>query len=353
MSKQGIWGSTRRFFGLAAGVVVLGSLLVWLVHYLLVGQYIIATDDAYIEADSAILAPKISGYVSAVLVKDNQPVTKGQLLATIDDQDYQAALASTTGDVAAAQATVQADAALLALQQAKIAAAQAQVAADQARLNFAGQNQGRYARASAGGATTQQAIAQAMTDTATAKAALAADEANLLAAQRQVNVLNAQAAAAAAGLTQAQARATQASLNLGHTRITAPFDGVITNKTVAAGDYLQPGTQIMAVVPLTQVYVQANYKETQITRLQPGQPVTIGVDGYPDLHVTGTVESIAPSSGQEFALLPPDNATGNFTKIVQRLPVKININLTPALIGKLRPGMSVEPAIDTRATSQN
>ncbi len=353
VSKQGILGSTRRFFGLTAGAVVLILLVVWLVHYLLVGQYIISTDDAYIEADSAVMAPKIGGYVSAVLVKNNQQVTKGQLLATIDDKDYLATLASAAGDVAAAQATVQADAALLALQQAKIAAAEALVTADQARLNFAGQNQGRYARASAGGATTVQATEQAMTDTATAKAALAADQANLLAAQRQVDVLNAQAAEAAAGLTQAQARATQASLDLGHTKIIAPFDGVIANKTIAEGDYLQPGTQIMAVVPLTQVYVQANYKETQITRIQPGQPVTIGVDGYPDLHVTGTVESIAPSSGQEFALLPPDNATGNFTKIVQRLPVKIDINLTPALIGKLRPGMSVEPAIDTRSGRQN
>ncbi|MDR3521265.1 MAG: HlyD family secretion protein [Acidocella sp.] len=353
MSNQGMFGSIRRVFGIAAGVVVLVLLLVWLVHYLLVGQYIISTDDAYIEADSAVMAPKISGYVSEVLVKDNQPVTKGQLLATIDDKDYQAAQASAAGDVAAAQATVQADTALLALQQAKIAAAQALVAADQARLNFAGENQGRYARASAGGATTEQAAEQAVTDTATAKAALAADDANLLAAQRQVNVLNAQAAEAAAGLAQAQAHATQASLDLGHTKITAPFDGVIANKTVAAGDYLQPGTEIMAVVPLAEVYVQANYKETQITRIQPGQKVSISVDGYPDLRVTGTVESIAPSSGQEFALLPPDNATGNFTKIVQRLPVKIDINLTAALTGKLRPGMSVEADIDTRSTSQN
>ena len=342
-------GSTRRLFTIAGGAVALVVLLVWLVHYLLVGQYIIATDDAYIETDSAVMAPKIGGYVSAVLVKDNQPVTKGQLLARIDDRDYQAALASATADVAAAQATQQADTALLALQQAKIAAAQALVTADQARLNFAGQNQSRYARASAGGATTAQATQQAMTDTATAKAALAADDANLLAAQRQVDVLNAQAAGAAAGLAQAKAHQAQASLDLDHTKIVAPFDGVIANKTVAEGDYLQPGTEIMAVVPLTQVYVQANYKETQITRLLPGQPVSIGVDGYPDLHVTGTVESIAPSSGQEFALLPPDNATGNFTKIVQRLPVKIDINLTPALIGKLRPGMSVEADINTSA----
>ncbi|MDE8348363.1 MAG: HlyD family secretion protein [Acidocella sp.] len=353
MSKQGIFGSTRRFLGIAAGAVVLVLLLVWLVQYLRVGQYVTATDDAYIEANSAVLAPKISGYVSAVLVKDNQPVTKGQLLATLDDKDYQAALASAAADVTAAAAALQADQAQLGLQQAKIAAAKAMAAADQARLNFASENQNRYARANAAGASAAQSLSQAAADTATATATLAADQANVLAAQRQVDVLNAKIAGAAAGLAQAKAHQAQASLDLGHTEITAPFDGVIANKTVAEGDYLQPGTQIMAVVPLAQIYVQANYKETQITRIKPGQPVSIGVDGYPDLHVTGMVESIAPSSGQQFALLPPDNATGNFTKIVQRLPVKIDINLTPALIGKLRPGMSVEVDINTRAASQN
>ncbi|HYP63582.1 MAG TPA: HlyD family secretion protein, partial [Acidocella sp.] len=133
-----------------------------------------------------------------------------------------------------------------------------------------------------------------------------------------------------------------------HTQVVAPFDGMVGNKTVAVGDYLQPGAQVMAVVPLDQVYVIANYKETQITNIRPGQKVRLSVDGFPDLKVTGHVDSIYPSSGQAFALLPPDNATGNFTKIVQRVPVKILLDLTPELVGKLRPGMSVEPEIDTR-----
>ena len=168
-------------------------------------------------------------------------------------------------------------------------------------------------------------------------------------AERRVDVLNADLAQAEASLTQAEARTQQAALNLSHTDIRAPFDGVVGDKTVALGDYLQPGTQIMAVVPLSQVYVLANYKETQITNIRPGQQVDVDVDAFPGLKVTGWVDSVFPDSGQEFALLPPDNATGNFTKIVQRVPVKIYLHLTPELIGKLRPGLSVEPSIDTRA----
>ena len=141
---------------------------------------------------------------------------------------------------------------------------------------------------------------------------------------------------------------TRPTLNLSHTQIRAPFDGVVGNKTVAVGDYLEAGTQIMAIVPLSQVYVIANYKETQITNIKAGQHVSLVVDAFPGLKVTGTVDSIAPASGQQFALLPPDNATGNFTKIVQRVPVKIVLDLTPDVIGKLRPGLSVEPNIDTR-----
>ena len=180
---------------------------------------------------------------------------------------------------------------------------------------------------------------------------LAANQADLLGANRQVDVLNAALEQATASLAQADAHADQAALNLSHTQIRAPFDGIVGNKTVAVGDYLETGTQIMAVVPLSQVYVIANYKETQITDLLPGQHVSLVVDAFPGLKVTGVVDSIAPASGQEFALLPPDNATGNFTKIVQRVPVKIDLNLTPDVVGKLRPGMSVEPDIDTRSGS--
>lgn len=325
---------SRRGLGIAAAILVVAVLAVWLIHYLLVGQYFVSTDDAYIGADSSMTAAKISGYVTEVAVLQDQPVTKGQLLARIDPRDYQNALDG-------ARAAIANDQAALVLQQAKIAEAEAALKGDTAHEAFAAQDQRRYAGLTATGASTKQQADQADTGLAAAQAQLDADNANLRAARAEVDVLNAVLAAD-------QARAAQARLDLSHTAILAPFDGLVANKTVAVGDYLTPGTQIMAIVPISQVYVVANYKETQITSVKPGQNVTLTVDGFPGLKVTGWVQSIFPASGQAFALLPPDNATGNFTKIVQRVPVKIFLHLNSDLIGKLRPGMSVEPEIDTR-----
>lgn len=339
---------SRRWIFILLGIIAAIAIIIWLTRYLLVGQYFIATDDAYITADSSLIAAKISGYVTQIPVRDGQPVQPGQLLATIDPRDYEIALAAAQADAAATQAAIPSDIAQLSLQQAKIAAAQATIMGDQARLAFAVQNLHRYAKLSASGASTQQNSEQAATNLATTRAQFAADQAALLGATRETGVLNAALEQSRAAQAQAQARATQAALDLSHTQIRSPFAGIVGNKTVALGDYLQTGTQIMAIVPLAQIYVIANYKETQITNILPGQPVRLTVDAFPSLKVTGKVDSIAPASGQEFALLPPDNATGNFTKIVQRIPVKIILNLTPALIGKLRPGLSVEPAIDTR-----
>ncbi len=325
---------STRWLAFAAGALVVAVLIVWLIQYLLVGQYFVGTDDAYVAADSSLIASKISGYVTEVAVLQDQKVKAGQLLARIDPRDYQNALNI-------AQAAIADDQAALTLQQAKIAAAGAATRGDTAHETFAAQDQHRYASLSATGASTKQQADQADTGLLAAQAQIDADIANLQAARAEVLVLE-------AVLAQDQARAAQAQLDLSHTEIRAPFDGVVGNKTVTVGDYLVPGAQIMAVVPLGQVYVVANYKETQITTVKPGQKVRLTVDGFPDLKVTGWVESIFPASGQAFALLPPDNATGNFTKIVQRVPVKIFLHLTPDLIGRLRPGMSVEPEIDTR-----
>ncbi|HTJ90914.1 MAG TPA: HlyD family secretion protein [Acidocella sp.] len=340
--------ATRWLIGLGGGVVAV-AVAAWLIQYLLVGQYFVSTDDAYIAADSSMIAAKVSGYVTDVAVKQDQRVTRGQLLVRIDPRDYENALALAQADTATARARIANDQAQLALQQANIAGAQAKIQGDQAQLTYAVQNQRRYARLSATGASPIQTTDLATTDLATARARLAADQAGLTGAHRQMSVLNADLAQAQANLKLAEVRAQQAALNLSHTDIRAPFDGVVGDKTVALGDYLQPGTQIMAIVPLSEVYILANYKETQITNIRPGEPVDVDVDAFPNLKVTGWVDSVFPDSGQEFALLPPDNATGNFTKIVQRVPVKIYLHLTPELIGKLRPGLSVEPSINTRA----
>jgi len=318
-----------------AAVVVAIAVLTWLAHYLLVGRYFVSTDDAYVAAHSSLIAAKVGGYVTEVAVDDGQAVKPGQLLVAIDPRDYQNALAAAKAEAANEEAA-------LVLQQAKIAAAKAAVQGDEARKAFAVTNQTRYAKLSAKGASPEQQAEQANTDLAATRAQLAGDTANLQAAIAEVEVLN-------AALVRARARAAQAALDLTRTEIRAPTAGIIGNKSVSVGDYLQPGTQIMAVVPLAQVYVLANYKETQITSIAPGQKVEVHVDGFPSLDVKGHVDSVFPASGQTFALLPPDNATGNFTKIVQRVPVKILLDLTPEEIGKLRPGMSVEPEIDTRS----
>ncbi len=331
------------------GGAIAAAVIVWGVQYVLVGQYFVATDDAYIAADSSLIASKVSGYVTDVAVNQDQQVERGQLLVRIDPRDYENALALAQANATTARAQIANDQAELGLQQANIAAAQAKIQGDRAELAYATQNQIRYSRLSATGASPIQTTDLATTNLATARATLAADQAGLTRAEREVSVLDADLAQAQANLKLAEVRTQQAALNLSHTEIRAPFDGVVGNKTVALGDYLQPGTQIMAVVPMAQVYVLANYKETQITDIRPGEKVDVDVDAFPGLKVTGWVDSVFPDSGQEFALLPPDNATGNFTKIVQRVPVKIYLNLSPALIGKLRPGLSVEPSIDTRA----
>ncbi len=338
----------RNLLLVLAGVVILVAVVVWLVEYLLVGQYFVSTADAYIAADSSMIATRVSGYIINVPVGDNEMVKRGQLLAQVDPRRYNIALASATASLRSAQASIVSDNAQVGLQQARITAAAAAVVGDQARAANAARNSRRYASLSGSGASTEQSNEQASTDVATANAALAVDTATLLGARRQVDVLNAAILQAQASQAQAQSQVQQAALDLLQTNIVAPFDGMVGNKTVAVGNYVPTGTELMAVVPLAGVYVIANYKETQLTHLVPGQPVTIDVDAFPALKVTGTIASIAPASGQEFALLPPDNATGNFTKIVQRVPVKIWLNLDKDLIGKLRPGMSVEPDIDTR-----
>ena len=226
-----------------------------------------------------------------------------------------------------------------------------QVTSDQAALVFSQQDYQRYTELAKTGFGTVQRAQQAQADIRQKTATLQHDMAAVAAAEKQIAGFEAQLAQANATLAQQRAMEHQADLNLSYTTITAPVDGTVGVRTVRIGEYVQAGTQLMAVAPLQAVYVTANYKETQLTDVRPGQPVTIGVDTFPGTTVHGHVDSLAPASGQEFALLPPDNATGNFTKIVQRIPVKIAIDKNEPLLGRLRPGMSVEPTIDTRSAN--
>ncbi len=310
------------------------------------GRFLVGTDDAYVQADNTLIAPRVSGYISEVDVTDNQPVKAGQVLARIDDRDFQTALAQSVADRETAEAAIRSIDAQLELQGSTIEQAGLQVTAADAALRFAQEDHLRYQILSRTGAGTTQAAQQTESQFVQRAAGLQQARAALTAARQQVDVLQAARAKAVAQLAHYRAAEQQARLNLGYTTITAPEDGTVGARTLRVGQYAQAGTQLMAVVPLDAAYVVANYKETQLTDVRPGQPVTISVDTFPGVHITGHVDSIAPATGLEFALLPPDNATGNFTKIVQRLPVKIVLDHSRA--GLLRPGMSVEPVIDTR-----
>jgi membrane fusion protein (multidrug efflux system) len=314
-----------------------------------VGRFQISTDDAYVAADSVIVSPKISGYLAQVLVQDNQPVHAGDVLARIDDRDYHTALDQARADVAAVRADIDNLQQEIEQQAMTVTQARALVAADQAAATFSEQQLHRYSDLARTGAGTVQQAQQYQSDIQQKQAAVAHDQAGIGVALKQVDVLHAQLAKAQATLAQRQAAEHQAELNLSYATITAPIDGTVGVRTLRVGQYVQAGTQLMALVPLRDVYVTANYKETQLTDVRPGQAVTLGVDTFPGTAVHGHVDSIAPASGQEFTLLPPDNATGNFTKIVQRIPVKIVIDRHDPLAGLLRPGMSVEPSIDTKA----
>jgi membrane fusion protein, multidrug efflux system len=319
--------------------------------YWTTGRFLVSTDDAYVQAHSVLISPKVSGYISEVPVDDNQSVKAGAVLARIDPRDYQTALDQARANVAAAQASISTLNQQIVQQKLVVEQDRQQVVSDQAALVFSQQDFQRYTHLATTGYGTVQRAQQAQADISEKQAALRHDTTVVAAAERQIGVFEGQLAQANATLAQQQAMEHQAELNLSYTTITTPVDGTIGVRTLRVGEYVQAGTQLMAIAPLQAVYVVANYKETQLTDVQPGQVVTIDIDTFPGTPVHGHVDSLAPASGQEFALLPPDNATGNFTKIVQRIPVKIDIDKNDPLLGRLRPGMSVEPTIDTRPMS--
>jgi membrane fusion protein (multidrug efflux system) len=320
-------------------------------YYWTTGRFLVSTDDAYIQAHSVMISPKIPGYISEVPVDDNQPVRAGAVLARIDPRDYQTALDQAHANVAAAQASINTLNQQIAQQKLVVEQDRQQVVSDQAALVFSQQDFDRYTHLATTGFGTVQRAQQAQADITEKQAGLQHDTTVVAAAERQVGVFEGQLAQADAALAQQQAMEHQAELNLSYTTVTAPVEGTVGVRTLRVGEYVQAGTQLMAVAPLQAVYIVANYKETQLTDVQAGQAVTIDIDTFPGAVVHGHVDSLAPASGQEFALLPPDNATGNFTKIVQRIPVKIEIDQNEPLLGRLRPGMSVEPTIDTRPVS--
>ncbi|WIM12204.1 HlyD family secretion protein [Enhydrobacter sp.] len=334
----------------ALGVGLLATLGVAIDYgydYWKVGQYQVSTDNAYVQADYTTVAPRISGYITAVLVEDNQKVKAGQVLARIDDRDFRVALDRANAEVEAAEAALRNLDAQIAQQQSVIDQTEADIASAEAALSFAKADNARYSALVKTGYGTVQRAQQAETALKEKTAQLRHDRASLLVAERKVDVLRTERGRAEASRDRSLANRHQAELNLSYTTVSAPVDGTVGARSLRVGQFVQAGTALMAVVPLHAVYVVANYKETQLSRVRPGQPANVEIDSFPGVTLEGHVDSLSPASGLEFALLPPDNATGNFTKIVQRIPVKIVLD-DEKLEGLLRPGMSVEPTIDTR-----
>jgi membrane fusion protein (multidrug efflux system) len=308
-----------------------------------------STDDAYVESDTSLISPKIEGYIKEVRVEDNQHVTAGQVLFVIDDSDFAAKVAQTSAAVESEKAMVATFATRHDFQEAMINQAAATVQAADAEVNRADLDQKRYVSLVTSEVATKQRFETAEADATKAAANLLKTKAALEAEKEQLAVLDAQKREEEARLLQARATLRLAQNDLDNTVIRAPVDGIVGNRAGQIGQYVKAGTQLVSLVPLPRVYVTANFKETQLTLMRPGQPVDISVDAYPDQAIEGRVESFAPASGAEFSLLPPDNATGNFTKIVQRVAVRIALPDNGPLSALLRPGLSVVVSVDTRA----
>jgi membrane fusion protein (multidrug efflux system) len=302
-----------------------------------------STDDAFIAARQFAIAPKVSGYIAAVPVTDNQHVEAGQVIARIDDSDYRTALAQAEAQVEAGQASIANIDAQIAVQQAQVAESLSQVQQQQASLTFAQQQASRYSNLAKDGWGTMQDAQQYTSQQRQGEAAVQSAHSAVVAAARQLAVLKAQRASAEANLAQANAQRDQAKLNLSYTIVTAAQPGRVVQLSGAVGQYVQPGTAVAMFVP-DDIWVTANFKETQLDHMRPGDKVALDIDAYPDRAIEGHVASVQPGSGTAFSLLPAENATGNYVKIVQRVPVKIVLDNPPADVA-LGPGMSVLPSV--------
>ncbi len=313
-------------------------------------RFIEKTDNAYVEGDISIISPRIEGYVAQVAVSDNQAVRAGDVLLTIEDSDFQAKVAQAEASVAGAEASLATIDSQITYQDARIAQMVAAQGSASAELNRARQTYDRYKKLVAGKIVGTQEMDDATAVKLKAEADSSRINAELVAERAQIGVLGANRAEAVAKLAEAKAALRLTQNDLEKTVIRAPIDGVIGNRAVRIGQFVSPGAQLLSLVP-NDVHVVANFKETQIGHMQPGQKVKVEIDAFPGQDLEGTIDSFSPASGAEFSLLPAENATGNFTKIVQRVPVRIALPKDSPLQGLLRPGLSVEVAVDTASVA--
>ena len=336
---------------ITSAALLIGAGIVWYGYdYWTAGRFIESTDDAYVGGDVTVMAPKVSGFIAEVAVTDNQAVHQGDLLIRLDDRDYRAALARAEAMVAGQQATLANLDATRRLQDAVIREAQASIVAVDAETQRARDDQTRFETLSRTAAASIQSYQKAQADYKQAIAGGDKARAALDAAQQQLAVIDTQKQQTRAALDAALADRDTARLNLSYTELRAPFDGVVGNRSARTGAYAAAGSQLVAVVPAQGLWVDANFKENQLARMHAGEAATIQADVLPDVTFHGHVASLAPATGAQFSVLPPENATGNFTKIVQRVPVRILLDGDASVLGRLRPGLSVTADVDIRGT---
>lgn len=316
-------------------------------------RFLESTDNAYVEGDLSIISPRVAGYVASIEVLENEAVRRGEVLLRLDDRDLRARVDEALAALRSREAAITTAESQRKVQATRVREAEASLASAAAQAAWAEAELGRYTRLVERRSASQQTLDQARVEAERARAAVAAAEAALEAARDQIAVVDATRATAEAERAMAQAALELARIELEHAVLTAPIDGVIGNRRVQLGDYLKVGQQLMTVVPLAELYVEANFKETQLAGMQVGDRVRLKVDAYPDTPLTGTIQSLAPASGSTFSLLPPENATGNFTKVVQRVPVRIALPRPNPLEGLLRPGLSVVVTADRREAGRS
>jgi membrane fusion protein, multidrug efflux system len=325
-----------------AGVALLGG------RWWVLGRFLERTDNAYVEADISVVAPRVSGHVQEILVTDNEPVRQGTELVRIDDRELQAQFAEARARLSARRAALEGLEREARLQSAQVSRVMAEVESSTAELDRTRLDLARYEELARARLISQQRLELARVEARKTHAAQTASLAALAVERRRAELVSARREEMRAQLREAEAAVVRADLDRESTVVRAPIDGVVGNRSVRVGQYVRTGTPMMAISPLRTTYVVANFKETQLERMRPGQSVAIEVDAYPDSRLAGVLESVAPAAGSRFALLPPQNATGNFTKIVQRIPVRILLPRDHELVGRIRPGMSVVAIVDTR-----
>ncbi len=341
----------KRKLLMGLGALVALAAVYFGIHYVTVGRFMVSTDDAYVRANNTTLGAKVPGYIARIAVGDNVPVKAGALLIQIDDGDYRIAVDNARAKIATQDATIARIGRQVVAQQSAVEQAKAQIDSADAAIQRTEADFQRQQTLSDKGFASKAVYDTSKAARDQAIASLQGAQAALAAAQAQIDVIKAQKAEAEGQLAELKTALEKAERDLSFTTIRAPVDGVFSNRLVNSGDYIQPGQRLANLVPLDDVYIDANFKETQLARLRPGQKVDIAVDAYSRREIVGTVQSVAPAAGSVFTLLPPDNATGNFTKIVQRLPVRISIPRDVAHENLLRAGMSVVVSVNTKPPS--